>query len=100
MSTTRQCDVAFKIAPGSKKYLHVEWPRRNIGAATISSVDWTVPSGTTESSSSIDGLKTTILLDATSATEGTRDWLIAKATLSTGEIIQARFGVEVSYGGQ
>lgn len=95
MSEPRNCRLTLKIAPGSTKDLAFEWPKRNLGTQTISAAVWTVPSGFTESSSSISGLRTTIRLVAPS-TDGAKGWLECRITTSGGESIYHRRGIEVS----
>jgi hypothetical protein len=95
--TPRPCDVVFTIAPGSSKWVWLEWPKRELGAATITAATWTVPAGFTEAASSISGLRTGLRL---TAPEGdARGWLELTITTSATETLYKRVGVEVSKSG-
>lgn len=90
------CKQSLKIAPGSIKWVWIEWPKREIGTATISSAAWTLPSNLAQSDTDIDGLRTGVLLDATGATECSSGWIGVAITTNAGETLQTRLGVSVT----
>ena len=100
MSTVHACEVVFQIAPGSSKWFWLEWPKRELGAVTITDATWTVPSGFTEAASSIIGLRTGIRLTAPSGDSNTRGWLEVTITTSATETLYKRVGIEVSKNAQ
>ena len=98
-STPGVCKQRCAIAPGSKKWVWIEWPKRELGTATISSVSWDLPAGLSQTDSSISGRRVGICLNAASGVEHDAGWLVATITTSDSEILQSRLGVSISYAG-
>jgi len=96
MSSPRHCDVQFEIAPSSSKWLWVEWPKREIGTATITVATWTLPSGWTEAATSTSGLRTGIRVTAPSSETSTPAWIELSITTSASETLYARVGAKVT----
>lgn len=79
--------------PDEEKDYGIDWRKWIASGVTITSSDWTVPSGVTEESASISGLYTLIRLSG--GTAGQTYELINDIVTSTGEELERAIEVRV-----